>query len=1213
MLLDVRKKYFLEYFPMLVMLRLWCLSFAISVVWCSSTANHGYVAPEDCEWTAAGSFGSASVSLTCVVRTINGAFDSTNFSLIQPQNTVSLKVKCENVLFESALANNSFHHLKELRSLHIEFCKLKEIPLKAFWGLNELTNLTVRTYNSEWGEIFLKIIPGSLSSLQKLTRLDLSRNNMPTMTPSLLCSLPNLQHLNLSFNDFSEVVNLGFAATNRTPCPVFVQNLDLSNNRLKVLSDYGFTALRHLRTLHLQANRISRAEETALSGLGKLQILDISNNLLVALPPGFFKNSELLSELYLQNNSMSVLPPGLFSGLQQMLVLDLSHNLLTSQWLNADIFADMTRLVVLDLSYNKLSHLESATFRSQYSLQVLQLHHNELVSIADHAFSSLYNLQTLVLTHNNLTYIDAFTFTGLQMLSMLSLDFNSIQAIHSEALKNCSNLHELNLNVNKLIEVPKTLKFLQQLRALDISNNRISVISNASYQGLRHLYSLRLAGNSIGNLTKGVFEDLPSIRILNLANNNVQSIEQGTFDEVPELHALNLDSNMISDINSLFINLHDLLMLNISANRISWFDYALIPIGLQWLDVHANQIETLGNYYELESLLKLRTLDASFNKITEIEATSLPNSIEILFLNNNFIKTIQPFTFLGKQNLTRVELKSNYLETLEMNAFRLSEVPNRRPLPEFTVSDNPYICDCNMEWLQRMATLDESRQYPRMTDIEEIQCSLTFKRRKSVVPLTRAQSSQFLCSYKSHCFALCHCCEFDACDCEMVCPENCTCYYDQSWNTNIVDCGSRRLTSVPRKIPMDVTELYLDGSDISTLSSHTFIGRKNMKILYLNNSNVHTIDNRTFNGLRDLLVLNLAYNRLTTLHGYEFERLSHLQELYLSHNMIATISNVTFAALKSIEILHLDHNYIVHFQVWLLNANPRLQEIKLAHNSWTCDCFFVGELKEFLNLKGDFVRDMYDLECHYNHSSSHYMLDFNTTACSNFTSLPIRAEFDFKEMLPVFIVVSSVIFVVIFIVILIFVFRKEMGVWFYAKYGVRLFQAGKGRTSQRGGGDEDKLFDAFVSYSKKDEAFVTQILAPELECGMPNYRLCLHYRDLPVSGYIMSEAIMEAMESSRRTILILSENFLKSEWCRFEFKSAHREVLSACQHRLLVIELGKVDPQELDPDIRLWLRQCPVVRWGEKQFWDRLKYAMPDVRHRKTERNRNDVSVAVHI
>lgn len=1183
------------------------LQLAAAIWWwlLPSIASLRYVAPEDCEWTAAGR-GSSNVVLTCTVRTMNGAFDSTNFSLIQPEHTLSLTVKCENVLFESALVNNSFQHLKELKALHIEYCKLQEIPVKAFGGLSELTNLTIRTHNSEWGEISLKVLSGSLSQLPKLNRVDLSVNNMGSLSPSLLCSLQNLEFLNLTSNDFSEVNNLGFSASNRTPCPLYVQHLELALNRLKVLEDKAFSALHHLRILNLRENRISRAEETALVGLEKLQQLDLSNNQLIALPPSFLQPTEQLTELYLQNNSISVLPPGLFKGLQNMLILDLSNNALTSQWLGADTFADMTRLVVLDLSHNKLSHLDSNTFRSQYSLQVLQLHHNGLVSIADNAFSSLYNLHTLILSYNSITYIDALTFNGLYILGMLSLDNNKIQAVHSEAFKNCSNLQELNLSNNKLVQVPIAIKTLQQLRSLDISDNRFSIIHNASYQGLRHLYSLRLAGNYIGNLTKGVFQDLPSLRILSLANNKVQAVEQGTFEDVPELHALRLDSNMITDINSLFTNLHDLLMLNISANQITWFDFALIPIGLQWLDIHDNQIETLGNYYELESLLKLRTLDASHNRITDIDASSLPNGIEIVFLHNNLIKNIQPFTFLGKQNLTRVEIKNNYLESLEINAFRLSEVPNRKPLPEFSVSQNPYLCDCNMEWLQRMGSLDESRQYPRIVDIEDIMCTLTFSRRKTIVPLIKAQSSQFLCRYKSHCFALCHCCEFDACDCEMVCPDNCTCYYDQSWNTNIVDCSRRGHSAVPRKIPMDVTELYLDGSDIPILSSHTFIGRKNMKILYINNSNVHTINNKTFNGLRDLQVLNLGYNKLTVLNGYEFERLLHLRELYLSNNLIYAINNMTFVPLKSMEILHLNHNFIVQFQVWQLSNNPRLREIHLSQNPWACDCQFVEDFGEWLHGTGDSVRDIYNIECTYNHTASFALLDFNMTSCTNFTATTLVQKFSVHDMMPLLIIVCSVLVFVLFVLILMFVYRRELSVWFHSKYGVRLFGGGTHR------GEDEKLFDAFVSYSKKDEAFVVQILSPELECGTPSYRLCLHYRDLPVGGY-MSDAITEAMDSSRRTILILSENFLKSEWCRYEFKSAHHEVLSACKHRLIVIVLGRLSQQDLDPDIRLWLKNSTLLRWGDKMFWERLKYAMPDVRHRKTERNRNDVSVAVHI
>ena len=80
-------------------------------------------------------------------------------------------------------------------------------------------------------------------------------------------------------------------------------------------------------------------------------------------------------------------------------------------------------------------------------------------------------------------------------------------------------------------------------------------------------------------------------------------------------------------------------------------------------------------------------------------------------------------------------------------------------------------------------------------------------------------------------------------------------------------------------------------------------------------------------------------------------------------------------------------------------------------------------------------------------------------------------------------------------------------------------------------------------FSAKDDAFVRQVLAPELEHGSQNgvlqtshnhsqqYKLCLFYRDLPLQSYI-ADTIMQAAEASRRTLLILSENFLKSEWSR---------------------------------------------------------------------------------
>ncbi|XP_023239365.1 toll-like receptor Tollo [Centruroides sculpturatus] len=1160
-----------------------------------------YVAPEDCSWETVGD-SISDVALTCGLRTINGAFDSTNFSLIQPEHTVSLTVRCDDLLFASTLGNNSFHHLRELRSLSIVSCKLQEIPSAAFSGLGELRNLSVRTENSEWGEMSLRLHPDSLSILNKLERLDLSRNNMASLPTSFVCRLPHLDYFNLTHNDFTDVTSLGFTGQ----CRANLRQLDMSNGKLKLLTDGGFVIFTKLQILNLGRNRIARAEETSLTGLENLRYLDMSSNQLVALPPMFFRSTEQLTELYLQNNSISVLPPGLFSGLQQMVTLDISHNSITSQWLGPDIFADMIRLVVLDLSYNKLTTIGPSTFRSQYSLQILQLHHNHIENVADNAFASLYNLHTLVLSHNRMVHIDVLTFNGLYVVSTLTLDHNHIETIHADALRNSTNLQELNVASNRMKTVPQAIQSLQLLRSLDVGENLLANIHNATYQGLRHLYSLRLAGNRIGNLTKGIFRDLPSLRILSLARNRIQAIEQGTFDDVPDLHALRLDSNFIGDINGLFSNLHDLLMLNISANRISWFDYALIPIGLQWLDVHDNQIETLGNYFELESVLKLRTLDSSYNKIADIDASSLPNGIEIVFLNNNRIRNIQPFTFMGKANLTRVDLTNNNLETLEMNAFRLSEVATRRPLPEFSVAQNPYKCDCNMEWLQRIGTLDESRQYPRMVDVEDIICHMSFTRRRALVQLIKAQSSQFLCKYKSHCFALCHCCEFDACDCEMVCPENCTCYYDQSWNTNIVDCSSRSHQTVPKRIPMDVTELYLDGNELPSLSSHTFIGRKNMKILYLNNSNVQVIHNRTFNGLKALQVLNLEKNKITVLHGYEFERLTYLRELYLSHNLIATVTNITFVPLKSLEILYLDHNHLKEFQVWQLAVNPQLHDVTLSENPWTCECQFVQDFGDYIQDRGDNVRDLYDVTCSYNETTKFPLLEFNMTVCTNHTSTTYLQSFRVEDFMSLLIVCCSLFLAFLFLFILVYVYRRELSVWLYTRYKLRLCRQDIVQ------GDEDKLFDAFVSYSKKDEAFIAQILAPELECGNPPYRLCLHYRDLPVGGYL-SDAIAEAMENSRRTILVLSENFLKSEWCRYEFKTAHHEVLSTRKHSLIVIVLGRIAYRDLEPDVKMWLKTSVFLRWGEKLFWEKLKYEMPEIRHRKTERNRNDVTVAVHI
>ncbi|KAJ8926647.1 hypothetical protein NQ314_020968 [Rhamnusium bicolor] len=1179
----------------------------------SSSQPLRYEAPDDCQWWVrepATAGGQDEVALTCNLRTINSEFDTTNFSVIPSEHTTSLRIECNaDIMSRSSLDDKSFVHLTKLRALELEHCKLGRWPAGTLLGLRDLRNLTVRTHNTEWPAMNLDFARDSFSPVRQLERLDLSCNNIWSFPENIFLPFdqlgsvkqkaPGLPQPLISVSDDDPQQHPETTRTFAHPCSLDIQVLDSSFNHFVLIPANGFSVLRRLRELYIHNNEISMVADRALAGLKALQIFDLSNNKVVALPSELFKDSVgSIKEIYLQNNSISVLAPGLFANLEQLLALDLSRNLLTSSWINADTFSGLIRLVLLNLSYNRITKLDPSFFRDLYTLQILNLEHNSLETIPADTFAPMNNLHTLIISYNKITYLDAYSLNGLYVLSLLALDNNLLEGIHPEAFRNCSSLQDLNLNGNLLNTVPLALKDMRLMRTVDLGENLITSLEEPGFRGMSNLYGLRLIGNRLQNISKRVFSDLPALQILNLARNKIQKVEHGSFQASPNLQAIRLDANSLTDVNGLFAEIPSLLWLNVSDNQIEWFDYALIPQGLQWLDMHKNNVRELGNHYNLDFELRLQTLDASFNKLTKINAAAVPSSIELLFLNDNLISIVEPHTFIKKTNLTRVDLYANQIISMDLNALRLTPVDPERPLPEFYIGGNPFQCDCTMEWLQRINKLDHLRQHPRVMDLESIYCKLLYNRDSNYLPLIEAESSQFLCTYKTHCFALCHCCDFDACDCEMTCPTNCTCYHDQSWSANVVECSGVGYTEMPSRIPMDATEVYLDGNNFGELSSHSFIGRKNLKVLYANNSNIAAIYNHTFSGLRRLTILHLENNHIKELLGFELASLEYLRELYLQGNMIHFIDNRTFLELKQLEVLRLDGNRLYSFEVWQFALNPYLVEIGLAYNQWTCDCQYVSKFKTWLQVNYGKVGDANKITCMYNNISKAlgpHMSDFNSTSCVNSYQGSNRAVVETQVMndyLPLLLVTMCVFIASVVIVCGAFYYRRELRVWIYSRCGLRMCYKTTAFEEQQ---DKDRLFDAYVSYSVKDEAFVSQVLAPGLESGDPGYRLCLHYRDFNVSAYV-ADTIIEAVESSRRTIIVLSKNFLHNEWCRFEFKSALHEVLKDRRRRLIFVVTGELPQRDLDPDLRLYLKTNTVIEWGDRQFWQKLQFAMPDVR-----------------
>ena len=647
-----------------------------------------------------------------------------------------------------------------------------------------------------------------------------------------------------------------------------------------------------------------------------------------------------------------------------------------------------------------------------------------------------------------------------------------------------------------------------------------------------------------------------------------------------------------------------------------------LPVNLKWLDVSHNLIRELSNFLDLNTELALTEMDVSFNKIAQLGPHNIPDSIETLMVNDNAISQIVPYTFFKKTRLVKVDLTVNDLKQIDRNALRLSSDVTR--LPDFFLTGNPIECDCEMVWFKSINSGSTLQNYPIVKDIESIYCRLVYTRQQTFIPLVEAKNEQFLCPYTTHCFALCQCCDFDACDCEMTCPDNCTCYHDSSWSKNIAECSSAGFHDLPDQLPMDATEVFLDGNVFPELDSHTFIGRKNLQILHLNHSQIHTIHNKTFNGLKALSVLHLEGNQLTSLKGYEFEGAlsENLRELYLENNLLETIHNSTFKFLRNLEILHLDGNRLIDFPAWQLAFNPLLVSVKLAENLWSCECDFVQRFRAWMSVYGGKVDDAKSIECITNEAealiiSSPLMTSNSEMVSSGGSRLTMcvednpritsthrwsQSEMISEDYLPLLAATLATFAFILLILLAVFVYRNTLKVWLHSKYGVRVFSDNYDIEGSTGTNGEDlKHFDAFISYSPKDDAFAREVLANELERRVnpdanSGYKICCHHRDLCTTNQAyFSDTIIRATEASKRTILVLSENFLKSEWSRYDYKSGlHQAMRSDGRKKLIVIMLGDVANRDIDPDLRLYLKASTVLHWGDRFFWEKLRYAIPD-------------------
>ncbi|VDL74309.1 unnamed protein product [Nippostrongylus brasiliensis] len=251
----------------------------------------------------------------------------------------------------------------------------------------------------------------SLDPLRRLEKLSITSSHLVRLPEKLLCTLRNLQVLNVSSNWIS---SLPFTDPSCVANQLII--VDFSRNRLEKLGA-ELHVLPSVRQLSLLDNRLSQIEPEALLKCPLLQQLELNGNFIEDVE----NLPETLIHINLASNRLSVIPPSV-AALKHLVSLNVSHNTIDEA---SPMVCVSKVLEFLDLSANRIKTFPSRLFPNSTTTMVhLHLANNAIADLKPFELMNFTRLQTVSDFLRCLLYfVESFVMFSSGKLSVCCIEF----------------------------------------------------------------------------------------------------------------------------------------------------------------------------------------------------------------------------------------------------------------------------------------------------------------------------------------------------------------------------------------------------------------------------------------------------------------------------------------------------------------------------------------------------------------------------------------------------------------------------------------------------------------------------------------------------------------------------------------------------------------------------------------------------------------------